>query len=178
MNPAALARMTGPVVFIDIADSGLAMRLRQDLAGEGMAFATGREGAEVTLGDGDVSGVIRLEGRHGGKGQLAADASPGQVDAAVRAVAVGLVVRPAEPVSRFRPVGDSSLADLLTPREVGVLDALSDGLSNKGIARRLDISLHTVKFYVEAIFRKLDAHSRAEAVAKGLKRQRADEISL
>ena len=48
----------------------------------------------------------------------------------------------------------------------------------KLIARQLGISLHTVKFYVEAVFRKLEAHSRAEAVAKGLRRQQVETIDI
>jgi DNA-binding NarL/FixJ family response regulator len=60
----------------------------------------------------------------------------------------------------------------LTPRETEVLVAVSDGLSNKEIARRLEISLHTVKFHIESLLRKLGARSRAEAVAKGLARHR------
>jgi len=59
----------------------------------------------------------------------------------------------------------------LTPREVEVLTALADGLGNKAAARRLGISPHTVKFHIEALFRKLGARTRAEAVAKGLRRQ-------
>ena len=60
---------------------------------------------------------------------------------------------------------------LLTPREIEILVALGNGLSNKETARRLGISPHTVKFHVESLLRKLDASSRAEAVAKGLKQQ-------
>ena len=37
------------------------------------------------------------------------------------------------------------------------------------MARRLGISVHTVKFHLEALFNKLDATSRAEAVTKGLR---------
>jgi DNA-binding CsgD family transcriptional regulator len=59
----------------------------------------------------------------------------------------------------------------LTPRETEVLVQISDGLSNKEIARRLEISLHTVKFHIESLLRKLGARSRAEAVAKGLVRR-------
>jgi DNA-binding NarL/FixJ family response regulator len=43
---------------------------------------------------------------------------------------------------------------------------MADGASNKVIARRLGISLHTVKFHVAAILGKLDADSRTEAVAR------------
>jgi DNA-binding CsgD family transcriptional regulator len=55
----------------------------------------------------------------------------------------------------------------LTPREHEVLELLSQGLSNKLIARRLQISEHTVKFHVSSLYTKLDASSRAEAVSRG-----------
>jgi DNA-binding NarL/FixJ family response regulator len=42
---------------------------------------------------------------------------------------------------------------LLTPREIDVLAAIGDGLGNKAIARKLDISLHTVKLHIESLFR-------------------------
>jgi DNA-binding NarL/FixJ family response regulator len=60
---------------------------------------------------------------------------------------------------------------LLTPRELDVLTAIGTGLGNKAIARELGISLHTVKFHIESLFRKLGARTRAEAVAKGLERR-------
>ena len=58
-----------------------------------------------------------------------------------------------------------------------VLAALGKGLSNKAVARQLGISPHTVKFHVEALFRKLGAGSRAEAVVKGLKQQICEFLS-
>ena len=54
----------------------------------------------------------------------------------------------------------------LTAREIEVLAAMADGASNKEIARRLNISFHTVKFHVAAILDKLEADSRTEAVVK------------
>jgi DNA-binding NarL/FixJ family response regulator len=57
---------------------------------------------------------------------------------------------------------------LLTPREIEVLEALAEGLSNKAIARKLDISQHTVKFHIESLFRKLGVRSRSQAVIRGL----------
>jgi len=60
---------------------------------------------------------------------------------------------------------------LLTPRELEVLAAIGEGLTNKAIARRLDISLHTVKFHVESLFRKLGARTRTEALARAAERR-------
>jgi len=51
----------------------------------------------------------------------------------------------------------------LTPRELEILRHLSEGRSNKVIARRLDISDGTVKLHVQSILRKLKVHSRVEA---------------
>ena len=56
-------------------------------------------------------------------------------------------------------------ASLLTPRENDVLRLLGEGLPNKGIAARLEVSEHTVKFHVNSIMGKLNAQSRTEAVA-------------
>ena len=102
-------------------------------------------------------------------GVLGVDADAAQIDAALRAVAAGLSVRPSREY-RFSALEEPEPAALLTPRELEVLVALSEGLSNKAVARRLDISQHTVKFHVESIFRKLGVTTRAEAVAKGLRR--------
>ena len=58
-------------------------------------------------------------------------------------------------------------AQPLTPREIDVLNALAEGLGNKQIAARLDISEHTVKTHLAAIFEKLEASNRTEAVMAG-----------
>jgi DNA-binding CsgD family transcriptional regulator len=52
----------------------------------------------------------------------------------------------------------------LTPRELEVLGLLSEGASNKAIARRLGISVHTAKFHVASLLDKLDAAGRTDAV--------------
>jgi len=84
----------------------------------------------------------------------------------------------AEEESGFAEMKEHSRRALLTPREIEILDAIGQGLTNKMIARRLQISLHTVKFHVESVFRKLGVRSRAEAVARALERQRREEIEL
>ena len=65
---------------------------------------------------------------------------------------------------------DESVVEPLTSREVEVLSALADGLSNKAIAGRLGISDETVKFHLSAIFGKLGASNRTDAVRKALRR--------
>jgi DNA-binding CsgD family transcriptional regulator len=59
---------------------------------------------------------------------------------------------------------------LLTPRELEVLTLLAEGLSNKAIARRLGISVHTAKFHVSTLMDKLDAVGRTDAVAHAVRR--------
>jgi DNA-binding CsgD family transcriptional regulator len=54
----------------------------------------------------------------------------------------------------------------LTPREVEVLNLMAEGASNKAIGRRLEISVHTVKFHVGSLLDKLDAAGRTDAVAQ------------
>lgn len=60
------------------------------------------------------------------------------------------------------PEGEGAV---LTPREREVLELLTEGASNKAIARRLGISVHTAKFHVGRVIDKLDATGRTDAVA-------------
>jgi DNA-binding NarL/FixJ family response regulator len=125
----------------------------------------------VVLSDDPDAAV--LVGRGSARGVLPRDAAPDALVAAVVAAAAGLLVLPesaapllAEP-QRATLRADVALDPPLTPREIEVLHLLADGLGNKGIARRLGISEHTVKAHVSAILGKLAAVSRAEAVAAG-----------
>jgi DNA-binding NarL/FixJ family response regulator len=65
------------------------------------------------------------------------------------------------------PSQDEPLVEPLTERESEVLQLLAQGLANKQIARALGISEHTVKFHVSAVYAKLGAASRTEAVRLG-----------
>jgi DNA-binding CsgD family transcriptional regulator len=141
--------------------------------------------ADVVLADGDappgeVRPVVTLGGADDSlSALLPRDADPSQIDAAIRAVAAGLIVR--LPVTRetgFGAMRETEGHALLTPRELEVLAALAEGMTNKAIARRLDISLHTVKFHVESLFRKLGARTRTEAVAKASERRHRETIML
>ena len=63
---------------------------------------------------------------------------------------------------------DAPVEDL-TARERDVLALLADGLGNRDIAQALGISEHTVKFHLGAIFGKLGAATRTEAVRRALR---------
>ncbi|HMJ60205.1 MAG TPA: response regulator transcription factor, partial [Bryobacteraceae bacterium] len=106
------------------------------------------------------------------RAHLPADATASEVLAAVAAVGQGLVVLTQAQAERLLPARPHlpRLVEALTPREVEVLRLMGDGLVNKEIADRLGISEHTAKFHVASILGKLQASSRTDAVAQGMRR--------
>jgi DNA-binding NarL/FixJ family response regulator len=68
------------------------------------------------------------------------------------------------------PKGVNDRYDLLTDRERQVYQLLAEGNSNKEIARRLNLSLHTVETHRWRIMEKLDLHSTAELVLSAVRR--------
>ncbi len=63
------------------------------------------------------------------------------------------------------PTTQRGLARSLTTREVQVLGLVAGGAPNKAIARELNVSLNTLRNHVQSVLRKLDAHSKLEAIA-------------
>ena len=164
-------------VCVLASDAPTRSRLAALVAESGHQLVEPSASADAVLTDGAANGILpapavalgAVDGEFAGL--LPAEPTAAQIDAALRAVAAGLTVRaPRQQRRSFGPLPEEASV-LLTPREVEVLAALGNGLSNKAAARQLGISPHTVKFHIESLFRKLDATSRAEAVAKGLKRQ-------
>lgn len=130
------------------------------------------------VADGGSARLLAL----GIRGVLTDDSTAEEIHAAIEAAAAGLVVVAAERVgelvrSRAAPPArdlDRSRAGAaripsLTPREQEILGMLAEGLPNKVIASRLGISDHTVKTHLEAVFGKLGASTRAEAVARAVR---------
>jgi DNA-binding NarL/FixJ family response regulator len=115
-----------------------------------------------------VFGAIRA----GAKGYLLKGASGAEIAQAVRALNAGeSYLEPriaAKLVAEVR--APYRFAGLLTERQHAVLRLVAAGLSNKQIARSLSISERTVKFHLTAIFGKLEAENRAQAVANALQR--------
>ncbi len=74
---------------------------------------------------------------------------------------------PFEPsASQDLPLGEGPEPDgfRLTERQLDVLQALAEGGRNKDIAGQLSVTIHTVKFHIENLFRKLEVRTRAELV--------------
>jgi DNA-binding CsgD family transcriptional regulator len=182
MNETALQPVQRRVLRVAIAAADPVRRagLMAIVWNAGHTISEEMDEADVVVADGVLLGTgppaVILGGNDAAHpGLLPRDASADQIDAAIRAVAAGLLVRSAEaPRPAFDAIVEQEL-NLLTPREVEVLAAIGNGLSNKAVARQLGISQHTVKFHVESLLRKLGAASRAEAVHKGL-RQRLIEM--
>lgn len=125
--------------------------------------------------------LVALEA--GVRGAVASSVTAVALRAAVESAAAGLVAL--APDSLEAALGDTSgrarassvrepergsPLPPLTPRELDVLSAVAEGLANKQIAARLGISSHTVKTHLAAVFAKLGAASRAEAVTLGARR--------
>jgi two-component system nitrate/nitrite response regulator NarL len=115
----------------------------------------------------DLAAALRL----GVRGYLLKDMEPADVIDAIRRAARGeLVVAPsiagklATILQNGEELGSAaSLAKQLTGRERQILGYVAAGLSNKAIARTLDISNDTVKLHVRHILAKLGLSSRVEA---------------
>ena len=58
----------------------------------------------------------------------------------------------------------------LAPRELEVLELVATGMTDREIGKRLHLSEQTVKSYLRNLLRKLDARSRAQAVAVAFRR--------
>lgn len=95
---------------------------------------------------------------------LPRQSSEAELEAAIQATYQGLVLTHPEFLKVPAPVSP------LSNREQEVLAFLALGRANKEIAAQMMISEHTVKFHLASIFQKLEASSRSEAVAQGLRR--------
>lgn len=108
-------------------------------------------------------------------GLLPPDVEEDELAAAVFAVHEGLLaaspalLQPLLGPAPARSGDEEALVEELTPRELEVLELLALGYPNKQIALELNISEHTVKFHSSAIYAKLGATNRTEAVRQALR---------
>jgi DNA-binding NarL/FixJ family response regulator len=105
----------------------------------------------------------------GAKGLLLRETTAEQLAAAISATSQGL--KTLDPLLSNQllttiPAPALNPAEELTARELQVLQLVAEGLTNKAIARQLEISEHTVKFHITTIMGKLNAPSRTAAVVR------------
>ncbi|ELX8379103.1 two-component system response regulator NarL [Providencia vermicola] len=131
---------------------------KRELSGRIILFTVSNYGEDL------VSALKR-----GADGYLLKDMEPEELIVALKEAASGkMVVSPAltsvlaESLRDNRPQTENNLLSL-TPRETNILDLISQGLSNKMIARKLDIAESTVKVHVKHLLKKLNLKSRVEA---------------
>jgi DNA-binding CsgD family transcriptional regulator len=67
-------------------------------------------------------------------------------------------------------------SDTLSQRELAVLEEIARGTPTEEVARRLHVSPHTVRTHIKNILRKLDARTRAHAVAIALSEQAIEGV--
>jgi DNA-binding NarL/FixJ family response regulator len=169
-QPGALSEIATDIDVVVVADELLLEELAPTLANTPMV-------ALVLLTNNEERMLPRLRALDvRGWGVVPLDASALQLQAAVQAVAQELIILPKVHMQRLydnrmltEVRNNEQLDETLTAREHEVLDLVGQGLSNKLIARQLQISEHTVKFHVSSISNKLGASSRTDAVRRGLR---------
>ncbi|MBW4600751.1 MAG: response regulator transcription factor [Calothrix sp. FI2-JRJ7] len=114
--------------------------------------------------------------RAGVRGILSPAERESEIMLAVETVAAGMVVFHQEMIDYLLAASGFSAeamatnsSQVLTPREIEVLQLLASGSGNKAIAQNLHISEHTVKFHISSIFQKLNVSTRTQAVAVGIR---------
>jgi DNA-binding NarL/FixJ family response regulator len=127
----------------------------------------------------DESYVLRAL-KAGARGYLLKDAPEEDLINAIRAVHQGKAFFSPEIskmlaedyMRQMRQRGVEDSYELLTPREREILQMLGEGNSNKDVATKLNLSLHTVETHRGNVLEKLNLHSTAEmilyAVRKGI----------
>ena len=134
----------------------------------------------LTVSDSEQDVVAAL--RAGADGYLLKDMEPEDILEQLLAAGRGRLVisqRLTELIARAlchdsRPV--RPLEAGLTPREQQVLSLLAEGLSNKLIARELDLSLGTVKVHVKHVLKKLKLRTRVEAAVWAVRQSAPEDL--
>jgi DNA-binding NarL/FixJ family response regulator len=154
------AKLHPDVILLDLKlpDAGL---------GDAVATFAGERRSIVVFTAHDADEDVFRAIRGGARGYLLKGTPAAEIATAIRQVHAGesyLSPRIAAKLVKgvTQPRGRSGL---LSARELGVLRLVAAGLSNRQIAGTLSISERTVKFHVTALFNKLGADNRAQALA-------------
>ncbi|MEM1052630.1 MAG: response regulator transcription factor [Pseudomonadota bacterium] len=128
----------------------------------------------------DMPGYVRTALSAGAAGYVLKDTEIGDLRSAIEQVLEGRSAIPLDLVSaamssRPEPRASDELANILTSREQEVVALVAEGLTNKEIARRLEISPATVKVHVERLIAKLGVADRTQAAVLATK-LKSDQI--
>ncbi|NNU16839.1 response regulator transcription factor [Parvularcula sp. ZS-1/3] len=147
------------------------IRLGEGMDGLTAAGELGGDGLEtkiIMLSLHDDPNYVRAALKAGAKGYVLKDASLDELCRDIDTVLAGGTAVPAALLSSAllqveKQDSDHGIIERLTDREKDVLELIGEGMTNKSIARELDISPATVKAHVERLLAKLGAADRTQA---------------
>jgi DNA-binding NarL/FixJ family response regulator len=161
----ALSTAAPDVVLLDLGlPDGSGLSLLEELRSEGK-----ETGVLVISVLGDESSVLRAIERGAG-GYLLKDASDSEVIAAIEQLLTGgAPLSPSIAVHLMRrlqtpPRGAAAIDFGLSDRELELLKLIAKGLSYEEVAQLMGLRYNTITSYAKELYRKLQVHSRAEAV--------------
>lgn len=117
----------------------------------------------VVLSADESEGMVQQVIAAGALGFIPKSATAAVMKSAIGLVLSGGIFLPAQLIMATPGVNHTHTPGKLTERQLDVLRLLADGIVNKEICRRLDISEGTVKAHIAAIFRALDVSNRTAA---------------
>ena len=122
----------------------------------------------------DEDEYINAAIRYGAKGYILKNNSPEKIKAAIKVVYSGNMVMQEGLIDKVLKGIDSNNSsklnrNLFTQREIEIMEAIADGLSNKKISARLFISEGTVKNYITSILNKTSLEHRTQIAIYYLK---------
>jgi DNA-binding NarL/FixJ family response regulator len=113
--------------------------------------------------------TLREAVRAGAVGYVGKDSSTAEIVSVIRAVAAGQSALTTGLAGSLRAAADADPDTVLSHREIEVLQLAAQGASTAEMARKLFISVKTVKNHLSSIYEKLDARDRTQAVLAGLR---------